>query len=83
MTSWIKIELYYLGMSKKHIIFRSKRWDKKFERMIFKPIYNEKYEKVGTIKDIFGPITLPFISVKADPKKSYDFDIINNFYIKI
>jgi len=32
-------------------------------------VYNEKYEKIGNVKDIFGPINLPFISIKTLPNR--------------
>ena len=64
--NWVKLNLFYIGQSsKKHQIFRAKQWDKKLEHIIKKSVYNEKYEKVGFIKDVFGPVELPFISIKA------------------
>ena len=66
MRNWIKLNLYHLGSSKKqHQIFRAKKWNDGLERIFKKPVYNEKYEKVGDIKDIFGPKDLPFISIKT------------------
>ena len=47
-----------------------------------KSIYNEAYEKIGLIKDIFGPIALPFISIKTPPNKEFDFNKVNTFYVK-
>lgn len=81
MKGWVKLNLYYLGESKKHQIFRVKNWKKDFERVYKKPIYNEKYEQQGYIQEIFGPIKLPFISVKTLPDR--EFNPENEFYIKV
>jgi len=48
-----------------------------------KPIFNQEYEKIGIIKDIFGPISNPFISIKPLPNKSVQFNNNNSFYAKI
>ena len=54
--NWVKLGLFYIGeSSKKHHIFRVKQWNEKLERSLKQSIFNEKYEKVGFIKDIFGP----------------------------
>ncbi len=74
------MDLYHLGQSKKrHQIFRAKKWNENLERIFKKPIYNEKYEKVGDIKDIFGPKNLPFISIKGTEV----FNPNDVFYTKI
>jgi len=66
--NWVKLDLFYLGQSnKKHQIFRVKKWYNNLEKIFKQPIFNEQYEKVGFIKDIFGPVRLPFISVKVFP----------------
>ena len=44
-----------------------------------KPIYNEKYDQVGQIKDIFGPVKMPFISVKTTEK----FNPSDELYTKV
>ena len=81
MKDWIKLNLFYLGKSKKHHIFRVKRWSKNFEIILHKSAYNEHYEEIGKVKEIFGPINLPFISIKS--LSNPQFDLENNFYIKI
>lgn len=81
MKNWIKLNLFYLGKSKKHHIFRVKKWNKNFEIVFHKSIFNESYKEIGVIKEIFGPIKLPFISVKASPNQQFSLD--NQFYIKI
>ena len=65
LKDWIKLNLFYLGASKKHQIFRAKQWNRNLEKVFRQPVYNEKYEKIGYVKDIFGPINNPFISIKA------------------
>jgi len=80
--NWEKLNLYNLGVSaKKHAIFRATKWNKKFEDIIKKPIYNEEYEKIGFILDIFGPTTNPFISIKPEPNK--EIRKSNKFYVKL
>ncbi|MFX0141672.1 MAG: hypothetical protein ACFFDN_48995 [Candidatus Hodarchaeota archaeon] len=81
MKNWIKLNLFYLGKSKKHHIFRAKKWNKNFEIIIYKSVFNENYEEVGNIKEIFGPINIPFISIKSLP--DMQFGLENKFYIKI
>lgn len=73
MRNWVKLNLFHLGQSKKqHQIFRAKNWTDNLEKIFKKPVFNEKYEQIGQIKDIFGPKTMPFISIKTtkpfDPK---------------
>jgi rRNA processing protein Gar1 len=70
--NWIKLNLFYIGKSlKNHQIFRAKRWNKKLEQLIKNTIYNENYEKIGFIKDIFGPIDFPFVSIKTLPNQIF------------
>ena len=72
MQKFIKLNLFYLGNSKKHIIFRAKKWSKDLEKIVNKPILNEEYEEIGHIKEIFGPLHLPFVSIKLLPNKEFD-----------
>ncbi|MFW9880258.1 MAG: hypothetical protein ACFFG0_44865 [Candidatus Thorarchaeota archaeon] len=73
--NWVKLNLFYIGKSKKHQIFRAKQWNSKLEKILKQPVYNEKYVKIGYIKDIFGPINLPFISIKTLPNQLFDANI--------
>lgn len=71
--NWVKLNLFYIGQSaKKHQIFRVKQWNKSLEKIFKNTIYNEKYEKIGYIKDIFGPVDLPFISIKTSLNQSFN-----------
>ncbi len=80
--NWVKLNLFYIGQSsKRHQIFRAKQWNTKLEHIIKKSIYNEKYEKVGFIKDVFGPVELPFISIKTLSNQSFSPD--DKFFTKI
>ena len=80
--NWVKLNLYYIGQStKRHEIFRAKQWNKKLEHIIKKSIYNEKYEKVGFIKDVFGPIKFPFISIKRTSNQVFNPN--DKFFTKI
>ncbi|MFX1410524.1 MAG: hypothetical protein ACFFA6_09240 [Promethearchaeota archaeon] len=81
MKNWVKLNLFYVGKSKKHYIFRAKQWNLKFEKLIKKFIFNEKYEKIGYIKDIFGPIETPFLSIKAGLNQ--EFNPNDKFYAKL
>ena len=82
MKGWVRIDFYYYGKSKKHEIFRAKKWDKVKDVRIFrKPVYNQKYEKVGYVKEIFGPVRLPFISIKIEPEK--EFNPKSVLYVKV
>ncbi|MCJ7647965.1 MAG: hypothetical protein MUP85_05085 [Candidatus Lokiarchaeota archaeon] len=81
MKNWVRLNLFYLGESKKHHIFRAKRWDKSLEKILYKSLYSESYEEIGSIKEIFGPITLPFISIKTSSISNFNPE--NNFYIKM
>jgi rRNA processing protein Gar1 len=80
LKNWVKLSLFYLGDSKKNCIFRAKRWNKSLEKVTHKPIFTEEYEEIGIIKEIFGPINLPFISVKAHHKTQIKPN--NNYYVK-
>ncbi|MFW9872680.1 MAG: hypothetical protein ACFFG0_06215 [Candidatus Thorarchaeota archaeon] len=73
--NWVKLNLFYIGKSKKHQIFRAKQWNSNLEKILKQPVYNEKYEKLGHIKDIFGPINVPFISIKALPNQQFDANV--------
>lgn len=73
MKNWVKLNLIYVGQStKNHHIFRAKQWNNKLEQIIKKSIYNEKYVKVAYVRDVFGPIKLPFISIKALPNQLFN-----------
>ncbi|TFF89147.1 MAG: hypothetical protein EU548_07945 [Promethearchaeota archaeon] len=80
LKNWIRLNLAYLGLSKKHAIFRARRWEKSLERIFKKTLYTEKYEEIGKIHDIFGPVKMPFISVKV---QNEDFDPHGKFYAKL
>ena len=77
MKNWVKLNLFYLGDSKKNRIFRARRWNKGLEKITNRPIFTESYEEIGIIKEIFGPINFPFISVKTQHKTQI---IQNNMY---
>jgi len=80
--NWEKLNLFHLGSSaKNHSIFRITKWSENLEKIIKKPIFNEDYEKIGFILDIFGPTTNPFISIKPEPNR--DIGKTNKFYVKI
>ena len=80
--NWVKLNLFYIGQStKKHQIFRAKQWNKSLEKIFKNTIYNEKYEKIGYVKDIFGPIDLPFISIKTLLNQSFNPN--EKFFTKI
>ena len=83
LTNWVKLDLYFLGKSKKHYIFRARQWNNKLENLMKRPIYNEQYEKIGTLKDIFGPISHPFISVKPMSEQELVITSESSFYAKI
>ena len=81
LKDWIKLSLFYIGSSKKHEIFRAKKWNRSLEKIIKRPVYDEKYQEIGRIKDIFGPIDLPFISIKTGPVHKFEK---NSFlYVKL
>ncbi|MHA1488087.1 MAG: hypothetical protein ACTSRI_00105 [Promethearchaeota archaeon] len=80
--NWVKLNFFnYIGKSKKHQIFRAKKWNKSLEKILKKPIFNEKYEIQGNVKDIFGPINSPFISIKILP--NIEFNPHDKFFAKI
>ena len=81
MKNWVKLSLFYLGKSKKHLIFRSKQWNRSLEKIFKQSVFNEKYEEIGYIKEIFGPVTLPFISIKTLP--GHDYNPKEELYVKI
>ena len=81
MQKYIKLNLFYLGESKKHHIFRAKKWDNNLEKISNKAVFTEKFEEIGFIKEIFGPITLPFISMNITSKT--DFNPNDNLYAKM
>ena len=82
LKGWVKLNLYYLGESKKNRIFRTTSWNRgRDERVFRKTVYNEKYEKIGYIKEIFGPLSLPFISIKTIPGQ--EFNPKSNLYVKV
>ncbi|MFW9821335.1 MAG: hypothetical protein ACFFE4_00275 [Candidatus Thorarchaeota archaeon] len=70
---WVRLNLFYIGESaKKHQIFRVQQWNSNLEKILKQPVYDENYKTIGLIKDIFGPINLPFISVKTLPNSQFD-----------
>lgn len=82
MQKFIKLSLNYLGKSKKHYIFRARKtWDKNLEKISNKAVFTEEFVEIGFIKEIFGPINLPFISMKINPQT--DFNPNNNLYAKM
>jgi len=82
LQKYIKLNLYYLGKSKKHQIFRVKnKWDKTLEKITNRPVFTEEFEEIGKIIEIFGPEELPFISMKISPKKKFKPN--DNFYAKM
>ena len=79
---YIKLNLYYLGESKKHRIFRAKnKWEKNLEKITNKPVFSEEFDEIGKIREIFGPVDLPFVSMKISPKKVFNPN--NTFYVKM
>jgi rRNA processing protein Gar1 len=79
---WVKLNLFYIGQSaKKHQIFRVKQWNTNLERILKQPIYDENYKVIGLVKDIFGPITLPFVSIKTLSNSQFDPNL--RFYTKL
>ena len=81
MQKYIKLNLFYLGESKKHHIFRAKKWDKNLEKISNKTVFTEQFEEIGFIKEIFGPTTLPFISMKITSNRSFNPN--DNLYAKM
>lgn len=83
MKNWTKLDLFYIGQSKKHQIFRANKWSRDLEKILKKPIYNENYDQIGLIKDIFGPIERPFISIKTLSNQEFNSNESLNLYAKI
>lgn len=81
MKGWVKLNLKYYGRSKKHEIFRAMKWNTTDERIFRKTVYNEKYEQIGYIKDIFGPAKLPFVSIKTSSEQ--EIDPLSSLYVKM
>ncbi len=79
---WVKLNLFYIGQSaKRHQIFRVKQWNSSLERILKQLLYDENYKVIGFIQDIFGPINLPFISIKTLPNSQFDPNL--KFYTKL
>lgn len=83
MKNWTKLDLFYIGQSKKHQIFRAKKWSRDLEKILKKPVYDENYDQIGQVKDIFGPIERPFISIKTSPNQEFNSNASLNLYAKI
>ncbi len=81
MQKYIKLNLYYLGESKKHHIFRTRKWNKSLEKITNRFVFTEEFDEIGKIIEIFGPEELPFISMKISPKKEFKQD--DNLYAKM
>lgn len=80
--NWVKLNLFYIGQSnKKNQIFRAKQWNSNLEKILKQPVFNEEYERIGNIKDIFGPFQSPFIAIKTLSNQSFNPD--DKFYVKI
>lgn len=73
--TWLKLNINYIGASKKSQIFRSKKFQEGQYTFNY-PVYDKKMNKIGRIKDIFGPVVMPYISVQLDAeinKEDFDF----------
>ena len=82
MQKYIKLNfLFYLGESKKHHIFRAKKWTTDLEKITNKAVFTEEFKEIGVIKEIFGPIALPFISMKT--ATALKFNPNENLYAKM
>ena len=81
MQKYVKLNLFYIGKSKKHHIFRAKKWTKDLEKITNKAIFTEDFKEIGFIKEIFGPITIPFISMKIVPETKFNPN--DNLYAKM
>lgn len=80
--NWVKLNLFYLGESTKNKIFRATKWNIEIDAKIFRKIvYNENYDTIGIIKEIFGPIKLPFVSIRTRPE--IEFNPKSTLYVKI
>ncbi len=77
------MDLFYIGQSKKHQIFRAKKWSRDLEKILKKPIYNENYDQIGHVKDIFGPIEKPFLSIRTTSNQEFKSNESLNLYAKI
>jgi rRNA processing protein Gar1 len=75
LLNWVKLDLFYLGKSKKNEIFRAKRWNKNLEKILHKSVFTEQYKEIGYIKEIFGPVESPFVSIKSLSDKQFNPDI--------
>ena len=72
--TWIKLNFNFIGTSKKNQIFRLRSF-KKGQYNIYSPVFDKKMNLIGQIKDIFGPIDMPFASIQLDKNtKQVDFD---------
>lgn len=79
---WVKLNLFYLGESTKNKIFRATKWNIEKDAKIFRKIvYNENYDTIGIIKEIFGPLKLPFVSIRTRPE--IEFNPKSTLYVKI
>ena len=83
MKNWTKLDLFYIGQSKKHQIFRAKKWSRDLEKILKKPIFNENYDQIGHIKDIFGPVHMPFVSIKTLSNQEFNSNESLNLYVKV
>jgi len=81
IQKYIKLNLFYLGESKKHHIFRAKKWTKDLEKITNRAVFTEEFNEIGFIKEIFGPIALPFISMKIIPRTRFNPN--DNLYAKM
>ena len=81
LKGWVKLNLFYIGKSKKHQIFRVKQWNRNLEKIYHKPVFNKNYEEIGYIKEIFGPTKIPFISIKTLP--NIELNPVNELYVKV
>jgi rRNA processing protein Gar1 len=81
LQKYVKLNLFYLGKSKKHHIFRAKKWTTDLEKITNKAIFTEDFKEIGFIKEIFGPITIPFISMKIVPETKFNPN--DKFYAKM
>ncbi|HEY0088664.1 MAG TPA: hypothetical protein VGB37_07460 [Candidatus Lokiarchaeia archaeon] len=76
------MNLFYLGESTKNKIFRATKWNIEKDAKIFRKIvYNENYDTIGIIKEIFGPLKLPFVSIRTRPE--IEFNPKSTLYVKI
>ncbi len=84
MKNWVKLNFHYLGISmKKHYIFKALKWNSSLEKIFQKPIYNQEYVKIGVVKEIFGPVNSPFVSIKkSNPTEEINFSN-TDLYIKL